>query len=111
MNLIKSYSLVQSDNDYDLILYFDAGPMDVEFASEFGGLDKDNASLNLNIMQEVLENFPDKKINTVKIMVGSALLSSSIIASPISTLTSEATSTQTQSVHNYNVNILVSGKA
>ena len=79
MDLIKSYSLVKSQNDYDLVLYFDAGTMDTEFASDFGALDRDNSSLNQNIIQSISEKFPDIEINTVKVMVGTVLLSSFVM--------------------------------
>lgn len=88
MDLIKSYSLVKSQNCYDLVLYFDVGNMDTEFSSEFGGfggfaefgeLDKDSSCLNQSIMQSISEKFPDIEINTVKIMVGTVLLSSFVM--------------------------------
>ncbi len=79
MDLIKSYSLVKSQNDYDLVLYFDAGTTDTEFAGDFGELDKDNSSLNQNIIQSIYEKFPNIEINTVKVMVGTVLLSSFVM--------------------------------
>lgn len=79
MDLIKSYSLVKSQNDYDLVLYFDSGTMDTEFSGDFGDLDKDNSSLNQNIIQSISEKFPDIEINTVKVMVGTLLLSSFVM--------------------------------
>ncbi len=79
MDLIKSYSLVKSQNGYDLVLYFDAGTMDTEFAGDFGELDKDNSSLNQNIIQSISEKFPDIEFNTVKVMVGTVLLSSFVM--------------------------------
>ena len=84
MDLIKSYSLVKSQNCYDLVLYFDAGAMDAEFSNELGDfwefeeLDK-GSSLNQSIMQSISEKFPNIEINTVKIMVGTVLLSSFVM--------------------------------
>jgi hypothetical protein len=85
MDLIKSYSLVKSQNCYDLVLYFDVGTMDTEFSSEFGEfaelgeLNKDSNSLNQSILQSISEKFPDIEISTVKIMVGTVLLSSFVL--------------------------------
>ena len=53
--------------------------MDTEFAGDFGALDKDNSSLNQNIIQGISEKFPDIEINTVKVMVGTVLLSSFVM--------------------------------
>lgn len=91
MDLIKSYKLVEKDGgSYDLILYIDIGTMDVEFANEFGSLDKDNNSLKQNIIQSISEKFPNLMINTVKIMVGTVLVSSFIMGIPTSAQASES---------------------
>lgn len=82
MDLIKSYSLVQSNAGCDLIIYFDTGPMDVEFADEFGKLEKENNNLNKNIIQQISEKFPNIKINTVRLMIGTVLVSSFIMGVP-----------------------------
>lgn len=88
MDLIKSYSLVKSQNSYDLVLYFDAGNTDTEFSSEIGSfyessevsaMAKDRDSFNQSIMQSISEKFPDIEINTVKVMVGTVLLSSFVM--------------------------------
>ncbi|QNU66753.1 LysM peptidoglycan-binding domain-containing protein [Ruminiclostridium herbifermentans] len=110
MDLIKSYSLVDSQEGCDLILYFEAGDLDVEFASEFGGLEKDS-NLKESIMQQIAEKFPNIKINSVKIMVGAALLSSFVMASTpsVEASTSEQIA-QTQSAYNYDLNFSINGK-
>ena len=110
MDLIKSYSLVDSQEGCHLILYFEAGDMEVEFASEFGGLEKGD-NLKENVMQQIAEKFPNIKINSVKIMVGAVLLSSFAMASIPSVKASVASEqlTQTQSAYNYNVNVSVNG--
>ncbi|PYG87225.1 hypothetical protein LY28_02363 [Ruminiclostridium sufflavum DSM 19573] len=76
MDFIKSYSLVKSQNSNDLVLYFDEGTMDTEFADGLGDLGGKGDSLSQSILQSIAQIFPDKKINTVKIMFGSFLLSS-----------------------------------
>ncbi len=112
MDLIKSYSLVDSQEGCHLILYFEAGDMEVEFASEFGGLEKGD-NLKENVMQQIAEKFPNIKINSVKIMVGAVLLSSFAMASIPSVKASVASEqlTQTQSAYNYNVNVSVNGNS
>ena len=112
MDLIKSYSLVDNQEGCHLILYFEAGDMEVEFASEFGGLEKDS-NLKDNVLQQIAEKFPNIKINSVKIMVGAVLLSSFAMASTPSVKASAASEqlTQTQSAYNYNVNVSVNGNS
>lgn len=77
MDFIKSYSLVKSQNGYDLVLYFDSGTMDSEFACDLCELG--SSSLNHNITQCIIEKFPNIEINTVKVMVGTVLISSFIM--------------------------------
>jgi len=92
MDFIKSYNLVETQDSCDLIIYFDKGTMDVEFADDFGILDNNDNSFNQNIIQQISEKFPNKKIDSVKIMVGTLLLSSFMMASPTSEQASESTS-------------------
>ena len=97
MDLIKRYKLVENQaGGYDLILYFDTATMDVEFADEFGKLDKDNSSLKRNIIQYISDKFPNLTINTVKIMVGTVLLSSFIMGIPTHVQASGSTSAGTE---------------
>ncbi len=114
MDLIKSYSLVKSQDGYDLVLYFDAGDMNVEFASEFDSTDNDKDNrLNQNIVQQIAQKFPNIKINSVKVMAGAVLISSFMIASTPNVKATGTTSeniTQAQSAYNYNVNISINGK-
>lgn len=113
MDLFKSYKLVETKDGYDLILFIDTNMDDVEFANEFGRIDEDNKKrLNRNIMDYIKEKFPNIKINMVKVMAGTVLLSSFILAAPIKTQASENTSssiTYTQSAYNYNIKVSVNG--
>jgi LysM repeat protein len=114
MDLIKSYMLVENKDGYDLILYLDTGIMDVEFAGELGSLDKENTKLKQNIIQQISQKFPNLKINTVKIMVGTLMLASFFMGMPVAAQAGVATSggaAQAQSAYNYNVNISIDGKA
>ncbi|MDF2988007.1 MAG: LysM domain protein [Eubacterium sp.] len=113
MDLFKSYELVEAENGgFDLILHFDKGSMDAEFAGELSksGRDKDGGKQNL--VQGILEKFPDLKINTVKIMLGAALVSSFIPVLPAYAQAAEtsAGTTQTQSAYNYNIKVSVNGR-
>lgn len=113
MDLFRSYQLVETKDGYDLILFMDTGMEDVEFASEFGRLDEDNKKrLHENITDYIKEKFPNVKINKVKVMAGTLLLSSFFFAAPIATQAAEAPATsvtQSQSVYNYNIKISVNG--
>jgi hypothetical protein len=92
MDLIKRYKLVENKaGSYDVILCLDTGSMDVEFADEFGKLDKDNSGLKQSIIQQISEKFPNLTINTVKIMIGTVLFSSFIMGIPTSVQASEST--------------------
>jgi len=113
MDLFRSYQLVETQDGYDLILYLDTGMNDVEFATEFGRMDEDNKKrLNQNIVDYIKEKFPNIKINTVKVMAGTLLLSSFLLSAPVlghAATTPTSSITQTQSAYNYNVKISVNG--
>ncbi len=113
MDLFRSYKLVESDDGYDLILYIDTNMNDVEFADEFNKIDEDNQKrLNNNIIDYIKEKFPNIKINAVKIMAGTVLLSSFLMATPITAQAAEnptSSITQTQSTYNYNIKVSVNG--
>ncbi len=113
MDLFKSYQLVETKDGYDLILYIDTNMDDVEFADEFGKIDADNKKrLNDNIIDYIKEKFPDIKINMVKIMAGTVLLSSFILTAPIKTHAAQNPAsglTYTQSAYNYNIKVSVNG--
>ncbi|MGI6084920.1 MAG: LysM peptidoglycan-binding domain-containing protein [Acetivibrionales bacterium] len=113
MDLFKSYQLIETENGYDLILYVDTEMNDVEFAEEFGKIDEDNKKrLNRNIIDYIGEKFPNIKINMVKIMAGTVLLSSFALAAPIKAQAAEAPTsgiTYTQSAYNYNIKVSING--
>ena len=114
LELFRSYQLIETGDGYDLILYMDTEMDDVEFAEEFGRIDGENKNrLNKNIKDYIREKFPNMKINAVKIMAGTVLLSSFIMAAPViskaETPNPASGITQTQSAYNYNVKIAVNG--
>ncbi len=112
MDLFKSYKLVEAENGgYDLILYFEKGSMDAEFASELSKAGGDKDGLKQNLIQNILEKFPDIKINTVKIMLGTAIISSFMLGLPAYAQAAGTTAgtAQTQSAYNYNVKVSVNG--
>ena len=113
LDLFRSYQLVESQDGYDLILYIDTNMNDVEFADEFGKIDGDNKKrLNENIIDYIKDKFPDIKINMVKIMAGTVLLSSFILTAPIKAHAAQnpaSSLTYTQSAYNYNVKVAVNG--
>ena len=106
MDFFKSYKLMENEHGYDLILFIDSDMDDVEFAHEFGRINEDNKKrLNENIIDYIKEKFPDKKINLVKIMAGTVLLSSFFLAAPIKAHAAQSPTssiTQSQSAYNYN---------
>lgn len=114
VDLFRSYQLIESgDGSYDLILYMDTEMNDVEFAEEFGRIDEENKKrLNRNIIDYIKEKFPNIKINAVKIMAGSILLSTFMLGTPAVASAAESPTssiTYTQSAYNYNVKISVNG--
>lgn len=113
MNFIKSYKLVEKEQGYDLILFIDSDMDDVEFAQEFSKIDKENIKrLNKNIIDYIKDKFPDKKINMVKIMAGTVLLTSFFYSAPIRAHAAQAPAssiTESQSAYNYNIKVSVNG--
>ncbi len=113
LDFFKSYQLIETKDGYDLILFIDTNMDDVEFADEFGRIDSDNKKrLNDNIIDYIKEKFPNIKVNMVKIMAGTVLLSSFILTAPIKTqAVQNPTSglTYTQSAYNYNIKVSVNG--
>ena len=113
MDLFRSYQLIETKDGYDLILYVDTNMDDVEFAEEFGKIDEDNKKrLNDNIIDYIKEKFPGIKINMVKIMAGTILLSSFMIGAPIkahAAQTAASSLVYTQDAYNYNIKISVNG--
>lgn len=113
MNFIKSYKLVEKEQGYDLILFIDSDMDDVEFAQEFSKIDKENKKrLNKNIIDYIKDKFPDKKINMVKIMAGTVLLTSFFYSAPIRAHAAQAPAssiTESQSAYNYNIKVSVNG--
>lgn len=114
MDLFRSYQLIDNgDGTHDVILYMDTNMNDVEFAAEFGRIDDENKKrLNQNILDYIKAKFPNNKINMVKIMAGSILLSSFFLGAPVEAKALETPSSgivSTQSAYNYNIKISVNG--
>lgn len=114
MDLIKRYKLIESQDGFDLIIYFDKETMDAEFAKELGNFEKNDNKIKQNILQQISEKFPDIKINSVKVMVGAVLLSSFFMGVPPlaaeASGTASASTSQTQSAYNYNVKVSINGQ-
>ncbi|NLX64825.1 MAG: LysM peptidoglycan-binding domain-containing protein [Clostridiaceae bacterium] len=113
MDLFRSYQLIETKDGYDLILYVDTNMDDVEFAEEFGKIDEDNKKrLNDNIIDYIKEKFPDIKINMVKVMAGTVLLSSFMLGAPIKSHAAQTAASglaYNQGAYNYNIKISVNG--
>lgn len=113
LDLFRSYQLVETEGGYDLILFIDTNMDDVEFADEFGKIDPDNKKrLNDNIIDYIKEKFPNIKINMVKIMAGTVLLSSFVLTAPAKVQAAQSPAsglTYTQSAYNYNIKVSVNG--
>ena len=114
MDLFRSYQLIESgDGSYDLILYMDTEMNDVEFAEEFGRIDEENKKRleSGNIIDYIKEKFPNIKINAVKIMAGSILLSTFMLGTPAVASAAEsptppALPLYSKRPYNYNVKFL-----
>lgn len=105
--------MIETEDGYDLILYIDTNMNDVEFADEFNKIDEDNRKrLHDNIYDYIRNKFPNIKINTVKVMAGTVLLSSFLMTAPITAHAAETPAsgiTQTKSMYNYNIRVAVNG--
>ncbi|GAA0176622.1 hypothetical protein SH2C18_00090 [Clostridium sediminicola] len=75
MNAFKYHKLEENQDGYTLYLYLDDSltEFSLEFIEKFRKKDK---KLNQNISDYVKEEFPNKKINTCKILFGSVLVCS-----------------------------------
>lgn len=114
MDLFKQHRLVETDEGYELILYFDSSMNDTEFAREFDRMDVDNRGrLNQNIREFVIEKYPATKINTCKIMVGSILLATILIATPVTVVqavTAPAAGSTQASPYDYSARIAINNQ-
>lgn len=73
MEFIKNYRLEENNLGYTLILYLDLGL--AEFANEFGSKEEDQIhNLDKLIKDFIKNNFPDTKINCVKLMAGTIVI-------------------------------------
>lgn len=118
MDIFSSYRLVKVEDGYDLELYIDNPAMDdVEFAEEFNRIDPDNKErLNRNILDYIAEKFPGIKIRTVKVLVGSLLLTSFLYTAPVEAQAATGTSVQTsqsaqkEGEYDYSAKISINGQ-
>lgn len=73
MDFIRSYKLEKNDDGYILILYLDIGL--TEFADEFGSSEEEQiTSLDKYISELIKNKFPNIKINSVKLIVGTMVV-------------------------------------
>ncbi len=113
MDLLKNFKLVPNGDGYDLIIYFDPGSVAAEFANELSNMQEGPDNLKGNLIDSIKERFPDKNIKTVKLMLGTVLLSSFLLGLPVSAkaaTTNPASTNQAQSAYSYNVNVSINGK-
>jgi len=114
MDLLKNCKLIENGDGYDLVIYLEPGSIDVELASELGKMGEGKDGIKQNIIDIIKEKFPDKKINSVKLMLGTVLLSSFMLGLPAAAQASESTSAgtkaQTQSAYSYGVKVSINGK-
>jgi len=118
MDIFSSYRLVKVEDGYDLELFLDNPAMnDAEFAEEFNRIDPENRQrLDRNIMDYIRDKFPDIKIKTVRIMVGSLLLASFVYTAPVQVQAAAASSpvsaqaTQSEGNYDYSARISINGQ-
>jgi LysM repeat protein len=106
MDLFKGYKIHREDDGFTLILYL--SPSHAEFSKEISSKDSSRSSeLNQNVEEYVKSNFPNLKINAVKVMVGTMLVASFALgSSPVKA--AETTNTQASTV-SYTSYTVVSG--
>lgn len=90
---IKKYKLVPEQDGYSLIVYVE--PPHMEFSREFGIKDRDiQPSFRHEVKELIDQKFPNVKVITVKIVMGTMLLG----AFPIAEIVSQAAVTQSPSI-------------
>jgi len=90
VGLFIQHKLIENENGYDLILYID--PLLTEFADELGRLKESKKSemLRESAANYIKEKLPGVKVNSVRIMIGTMLLTTMLMAGPM-TKSAEAT--------------------
>lgn len=100
MGMYIRHKLIESDEGIVLVLYID--PMLTEFAEELGHGDSPNKreTLRESVSSYIRENLPGVRVNSVRIMLGTMLLTTMLVAGPLVTEAKAATTgtTSTQSV-------------
>lgn len=89
MDLFIKHELKKEHDDNVLILYLNQNQ--TEFASELGTIEKSNGSWQNTVQNYIKNNLPNIKVNTVKIMFGTFMVTSiavnggPVLAAPIET--------------------------
>lgn len=73
MELFKSYKIFGTDQNRIVILYLNNNL--TEFSNELGLIDEDKEKLNESARSYIKKMLPNLKVNTVKVMIGSILIS------------------------------------
>lgn len=95
MEWYKDYKLVENDNGYEVIIYLN--PQAPEFSKELITDIKENLlSLDDEIKRIVSENFPNIKVNSVKLMLGAAIVGTIPFMAHAKVQASEITPSSTQ---------------
>lgn len=95
MDWYKDYKLVENDNGYEVIIYLN--PQAPEFSKELITDIKENLlSLDDEIKRIVSENFSNIKVNSVKLMLGAAIVGTIPFMSHAKVQASEITPSSTQ---------------
>lgn len=101
MTAIEKYELILKPNGYDVIVYLDRGL--TEFSDELGRDSGAREELSSFVRRQIKEKFPGLKIFSVKVMVGSLLVSTLYMGSERVFAAETAYATQTYEADMYTV--------
>lgn len=112
MEMFVHHNIVESENGNTLILYLD--PMLTEFAKQAEGEQepKNQESLKENVENYIKTKFSDKKINIVKVMMGSVLVTTLTLGLPaVENVTGNKNTVQAAQVETQASRIYINGQA
>lgn len=77
MDFIRYYKLEENLMGYTLVLYLDMGL--TEFSDEFGSNNEENRD---RLIEDIIKRFPNLRINTIRLMVGTMVVATITLQSP-----------------------------
>ncbi len=101
---IREVYLIKKDVHYDLIIYLDMRYGSIEMADELG---RENSGLQKQLVEWVLHKYPKVKIHTIKVMLGTIVVGSMVLAPYVPSQVEAAAKSQMRMM---SIDILINSK-